>query len=1111
MSADIGAKIGIEGEAAFRNSLKMINSQMKTLGAEMKAVVAEFSGMEKSEEAISRKSDVLGRSISAAGQKIELLSGQAEKAKRKLSDLASELEKAEKEFGANSKEAEELRRKYAAQYAEVNRLEQQIFQTTAEMKKMEKAMDSLGKEADSASDAMGDMGGEMSGGMSKADAFSAVLGGTLAAGGLQLVAEKAIEATAAIAEFAVEADKAMKLAQAQTGVEGLDAKAFNSEVVETYSAGIAESMEEAADAVAKVKMQMRDLPTDQLDAVANKGLILEKVFGIDMQEGLRGADALMKQFGVDADTAYDLMTKGAQNGLNQNGDLADQLAEYSVYYKDAGYSIEQMFAAMQAGADAGVYSIDYLNDAIKEFGIRTKDNSKSSRDAFTALGLNADKMFQMFAAGGTQASEATRIVNEALFHMDDQVKQNEIGVALYGTKWEDVGIGVVQAVATASEGLEGVAGATEKAGEALTSSFAGKMQKLKAEVQAAFIELANEIITPEEFETRMTEIMLGLVNTVEENAPALMEKGFDMIVGLGNAIGDAAPQIVPTLVNLIKNMALTLIDNLPELMAVGPKLMGGLIIGLINAIPDLLFAIPEIIISIVRGFKEHIDELNRVGEEIIEGIVTGIWNAAGRLFGAFKDLLNGMIDKGKEELDINSPSKEAAKEIAAPVVEGIVKQIKKDTPKAEKAMAEMSKDILDAAKKWVDDKKFYNDLTLQEELAFWEEMKRVEGLSVDEIAEIDKKIYTAKESILKEEKKLMEEYQKSVESRAAKIRDFVGLFDEVKNEEVDGGQLIKNLEDQISAIEAWRRNMDELMAKGVSGDLLQELQGMGVDAAAEIAALNSLTEAELDKYISLFEEKGRIANEQAQKELAPTLLENAAQNVLDGLSNTAITDAANIGVAVTQAVAAAVTAASKDMSAANMNQTITGMDAQKPVLEEYLTETKDEMLELIESFYGEIEDSGREMMEAYADGIRAGKSAVVNAIAAVIAAAVSEADGSLSMARDSGEDTASYQMMQSRESFSDFYRMTEGQTMLLAKAERNMEQNAMLSHTYSEGRKQQRETQTQQTSSGGISFGDINLNIDKVDASNAGDVERLATNLEFYIRQKAAAKGGTVK
>ena len=43
MAVDIGPKIGIDGEAEFRKSLKDITQQLKTLGSEMSAVTSAFT------------------------------------------------------------------------------------------------------------------------------------------------------------------------------------------------------------------------------------------------------------------------------------------------------------------------------------------------------------------------------------------------------------------------------------------------------------------------------------------------------------------------------------------------------------------------------------------------------------------------------------------------------------------------------------------------------------------------------------------------------------------------------------------------------------------------------------------------------------------------------------------------------------------------------------------------------------------------------------------------------------------------------------------------------------------------------------------------------------
>ena len=45
MPSDVGVRLGVDGEKAFKDSLKAVNSQIKALGAEMTSVTASFLEM----------------------------------------------------------------------------------------------------------------------------------------------------------------------------------------------------------------------------------------------------------------------------------------------------------------------------------------------------------------------------------------------------------------------------------------------------------------------------------------------------------------------------------------------------------------------------------------------------------------------------------------------------------------------------------------------------------------------------------------------------------------------------------------------------------------------------------------------------------------------------------------------------------------------------------------------------------------------------------------------------------------------------------------------------------------------------------------------------------
>ena len=128
----------------------------------------------------------------------------------------------------------------------------------------------------------------------------------------------------------------------------------------------------------------------------------------------------------------DLITVGFQNGLNSAGDMLDVLYEYSPQFKKLGISGQDALEMIKAGLDAGGYNADKMADSLKELSIRVIDGSETTKQGFEAIGLNADEMAKKFAAGGDSAKEALNQVLEGLGNMQDPIKQDAAGVALFG-------------------------------------------------------------------------------------------------------------------------------------------------------------------------------------------------------------------------------------------------------------------------------------------------------------------------------------------------------------------------------------------------------------------------------------------------------------------------------------------------------------------------------------------------------------------------------------------------------------------------------------------------------------------------------------------------------
>lgn len=250
--------------------------------------------------------------------------------------------------------------------------------------------------------------------------------------------------------------------QAQTGLEKSVINSYKEIVDLLYSDNYGEDKADIATAMSAIIQTTKETDPQKLKEYTANLITLRDTFGFDYIESLRSADMLTKQWNITSQEAFNLIVQGAQNGLNKNGDLLDTINEYSVHYKNQGYSAEQFFNSLTNGAEAGTFSVDKLGDAMKEFGIRTKDTAESTTEAYQLIGLDADEMRKKFAKGGETAQIATQETLTALFSLDDQVKQNQAGVGLFGTMWEDLGIDGVKALTNVEGSADSTAGAMNK-------------------------------------------------------------------------------------------------------------------------------------------------------------------------------------------------------------------------------------------------------------------------------------------------------------------------------------------------------------------------------------------------------------------------------------------------------------------------------------------------------------------------------------------------------------------------------------------------------------------------------------------------------------------------
>lgn len=382
---------------------------------------------------------------------------------------------------------------------------------------------------------------------------------------------------------------------------------------------------------------------------------------------------------------------------------------------------------------------------------------------------------------------------------------------------------------------------------------------------------------------KLPEIVTAITTFVSDNLPAFLEKGVEILSEITNGIIDEIPGLVEKLPEIITTITTFIADNLPVIFEAGAELLLSIASGILENIPKIAASVPEIVGALVNGFGNVMGSIIEIGKNIVEGIWKGITGAAGWLTNKVAGFVDGIknVFTSKEGFDTHSPSK-WAEEVATNVDLGFANVFGKEDTEAEKAAKEYSQGLMQAATEWVNDKKFYDDLTLEQENDFWKAMLKNKKLAQEDIEKINKKIYTVQKELqeeleqkeqemlktqqeaIEEYKNLRSEYDNLISSRAASISGFAGIFDEVEEKaEVSSKQLVENLRGQVEALQGWSDNINKLQEKGVTGPLLEELRELGPNASAEIEALTRLTEKQLEEYQELFNKKLQLAEDQA--------------------------------------------------------------------------------------------------------------------------------------------------------------------------------------------------------------------------------------------------------
>lgn len=490
----------------------------------------------------------------------------------------------------------------------------------ASLKEVQKDLSKVAKEANSAEIEVNSFG----------DTIKDVITGLATGGGIAAVVSQALDVSSLNTKIDITLDvpeeSKASVREAIKGVEtyGVDAEAALQGVQRQFALN-KNASDEANSAI-----------------IEQAGMIATAYAGIDFNELVQESYEMGKSMGISQEEAL-----GLTNTLLKTGFPAEQLdiiSEYGTQLKNAGYNAEEIQAIMSAGVETGTWNIDNLLDGLKEGRIKMtefgQEVPKSMKELLQGTDISSKQLQKWgndVAKGGKTGSKAMTEVAKALVDVDDETQRNALGVALFGTMYEDQGTNITDTLINASKETVSLKDNQEELNSSVDKMKADpavQMKQAMLDIQTAVAPLLVSI----------AEIVSSIAKWVSENS-ALAGVIAAVVVGVGLVVGVFATlaPIVMTIGALIGGVGAAFSTVLLPIIAVVAAVAGLVALGV--AIYQNWGGISEFFVglweSIKTAFTTSITAISEFLSTVWDGIVTVIKSVWDGIKEYFTTVLNG--------------------------------------------------------------------------------------------------------------------------------------------------------------------------------------------------------------------------------------------------------------------------------------------------------------------------------------------------------------------------------------------------------------------------------------------------------------------------------------
>ena len=656
----------------------------------------EVTGLEKAMKDVTSKSiDLQGElrdverllkfdpgNVEALAQKQEILTRQIENTTEKLNRLKSAEEEVERQFQSGDigeKQYRSFRREIEFTEKSIKDLKSKMSQLDgAEVKQLKSDFNKVEESSDEASDSVKDLGNELVN----------LAAGAGAVAGLGELIEKSLD----VSSLNTKIDISFDVPEESIG-----------SVKEATNAVISYGID-AEEALAGVRRQWalnKGYSDEEKISMTKYAAAISKAYdGIDFNELIQESYELASSLELDNNEALGMINSLLKVGFPP--DQLDIITEYGSQLSRAGYSAEEIQAIMKAGVDTGSWNIDNLLDGLKEGRIVLSEFGQGideeTAKLFNKIGISSKQVQewgQAVAAGGKSGKDAMVEVAKAISNIDDSTLQNQIGVKVYGTLWEEQGNAIVNTIVRADDEVISL----EKNQEGLNNTISSMDSDPAIKMEKAMTDLKNAL---QPILTIIAEVV-GKVAEWISNNPTLAATITAVITVIGILMGifmalspiiTAITALAGTLsvgIGAIAYPVLIVIGVITALIAIGVALyknwdeiktkcseiwtsikdffsnivdriktsvvekFNNIKESISNKMHEVKTSISDIWNKVMDFFKDI--DLFEIGANIIQGLINGVKSMASSIVNSVKGVVDGAIEGAKNLLGIHSPSR----------------------------------------------------------------------------------------------------------------------------------------------------------------------------------------------------------------------------------------------------------------------------------------------------------------------------------------------------------------------------------------------------------------------------------------------------------------------